>query len=149
MICISLSHIYLLFCIVLWQSLLMMEEIQPHTSQINNPKYAVVIKKACFAWDQDLLIQNIGLLDVQITGIAPRDSDNGFKSSLLNITNACIIALYRWLFCWNILTFANLQFFFGHNFFQLQMEKPVVRMRKKKNWTRVQMRKNRWLPLYY
>lgn len=108
---ISLSHIYLLFGIVLWQSLLMMEEIQPHTSQINNPKYAVVIKKACFAWDQDLLIQNIGLLDVQITGIAPRDSNNGFKTSLPNLTNACIIALYRWLFCWNILTFANLQFF--------------------------------------
>ena len=46
----------------------MMEEIQPHTSQINNPKYAVVIKKASFAWDQEMAIQNIGLMDVQITG---------------------------------------------------------------------------------
>ena len=50
------------------QSLLMMEEIQPHTSQINNPKYAVVIKKASFAWDQEMAIQNIGLMDIQITG---------------------------------------------------------------------------------
>lgn len=39
--------------------------------------------------------------------------------------------------------------FYGHNFFQLQMEKPVVRMRKKKNWTRVRMRKSQWLPRYY
>lgn len=53
----------------LWQSLLMMEEIQPHTSQINNPKYAVVIKKASFSWDQEVsVVQANGLLDVQITG---------------------------------------------------------------------------------
>jgi hypothetical protein len=31
----------------------MMEEIQPHTSQINNPKYAVVLKKASFSWDEE------------------------------------------------------------------------------------------------
>nr|XP_022286886.1 multidrug resistance-associated protein 5-like isoform X2 [Crassostrea virginica] len=49
------------------KSLLMMEEIQPHMSQINNPKYAVVIKKASFAWDQEMAIQNIGLMDIQIT----------------------------------------------------------------------------------
>ncbi|XP_061171411.1 ATP-binding cassette sub-family C member 5-like [Saccostrea echinata] len=49
------------------KSILMMEEIQPHTSQINNPKYVVVMKKACFAWDQEVIVQNVGLLDVQIT----------------------------------------------------------------------------------
>ncbi|XP_056005289.1 ATP-binding cassette sub-family C member 5-like [Ostrea edulis] len=50
------------------KSLLMMEEIQPHTSQINNPKYAVVIKKASFSWDQEVsVVQANGLLDVQIT----------------------------------------------------------------------------------
>lgn len=66
------------------KSLLMMEEIQPHTSQINNPKYAVVIKKACFAWDQDLLIQNIGLLDVQITVANGKTSGKDEEKEKLN-----------------------------------------------------------------
>jgi hypothetical protein len=46
----------------------MMEEIQPHASQINNPKYAVVLKKASFSWDQEPSVVHANGLDVEITG---------------------------------------------------------------------------------